>query len=128
MSSILSAELEPYVDDEFIVYHDAYQYFEIKFGLNPIGAIKNEHAGDASVGHLSKLSSLIQARESICVFAEPQFNPGLVNALSDRATVMTTTLDPIGIDLEPGAGLYQELIGSIARNIVDCLSSSHSEH
>jgi len=128
MSSILSAELEHYVGDEFIVYHDAYHYFEVKFGLNPIGAIKNEHAGDASAGHLSELSRLMQARESICVFAEPQFNPGLINVLSDHSTVMVATLDPIGTDLEPGAGLYPKLIESIARNVVDCLSSSHSEH
>ena len=128
MSSVLSAELEQHVGDEFIVYHDAYHYFEVKFGLSPIGAIKNEHAGDASAGHLSELSGLIQARESICVFAEPQFNPGLISVLGDQSTVMVATLDPIGTDLELGAGLYPELIESIARNIVDCLSSSHSEH
>ena len=128
MSSNLSAELEQYGDEEFIVYHDAYHYFENKFGLNPIGAIKNEHAGDATARHLSELSKLIQSHESICVFAEPQYNPGLVNALSDSSTVMTSTLDPIGVDLEPGVGLYSELIGGIARNIIDCLSSSHGEH
>ena len=128
MSSNLSAELEQYGDEEFIVYHDAYHYFENKFGLNPIGAIKNEHAGDATARHLSELSKLIQSHESICVFAEPQYNPGLVNALSDSSTVMTATLDPIGVDLEPGVGLYSELIGGIARNIIDCLSSSHGEH
>ena len=128
MSSVLSAELEHHVGDEFIVYHDAYHYLEVKFGLSPIGAIKNEHAGDASAGHLSELSRLIQARESICVFAEPQFNPGLISVLSDHSTVKVATLDPIGTDLELGAGLYPELIESIARNVVDCLSSSHSEH
>ena len=128
MSSNLSAELEQYGGDEFVVYHDAYHYFEMKFGLNPIGAIKNEHAGDATARHLSELSKLIQSHESICVFAEPQYNPGLVNALSDSSTVMTSTLDPIGVDLEPGAGLYSELIGGIARNIIDCLASSHGEH
>lgn len=123
MSTNLSAELKPYGNVEFIVYHDAYQYFELKFGLNPVGAIKNEHAGDATARHLSELSSLVQSHESICVFAEPQYNQGLINALSDGSNIKTSTLDPIGIDLEPGPELYLRLIERMARNIVECLSS-----
>lgn len=128
MSANLSAELKDYSEDEFVVYHDAYQYFELKFGLNPIGAIKNEHAGDAKARHLSELSRLVQSHKSICVFAEPQYNPGLVNALSDGSDIKTSTLDPIGIDLEPGPELYPQLIEGMARNIVECLSSLRSDH
>jgi zinc transport system substrate-binding protein len=118
----LSAELAPLADMRFVVFHDAYQYFERRFGLSATGAISLSDASAPSAGRIAELRAAVADLGATCVFAEPQFSRGLVDTVfADAATV--GLLDPLGQDLEPGAGLYPQVLRNMAGAFSSCLGS-----
>ena len=122
LSEEIDATLAPYRDRPFIVFHDAYHYFEARFDIEAIGAISENDARTPGAARVAELRALVQDSGARCVFAEPQFNPGLIAAVTEGQGAKTATLDPIGAELEPGAGLYLELLKGMAESLADCLS------
>jgi zinc transport system substrate-binding protein len=102
----------------YLVFHDAYQYFEHRFDLKPLGAVTV--APDRPIGP-RRLSMLRQAN-AVCVFREPQFPPHLIDALTEGSAMKVGVLDPLGADLPPGPGLYPKLLDNLARGLRDCLT------
>ena len=117
----VKATLEPVKDGQFIVFHDAYQYFETDFDFFAAGAISLSDASDPSPARLVEIQERIAKERIDCVLAEPQFNPGLVATVLDGTQAQTGTLDPLGSDLEPGATLYPQLIRNLATALSDCM-------
>ena len=116
----LTAELAPMADTGFVVFHDAYQYFERRFGLSAAGAISFSDASAPSAGRIAELRAAVADLGATCVFAEPQFSSGLVDTVfAEAATV--GLLDPLGQDLEPGAGLYAQVLRNMAGTFSTCL-------
>ncbi len=118
----ISAQLAPVHEARFIVFHDAYQYFEQAFDLNALGAISLGDASDPSAGRIAELRSAVSEFSPVCVFSEPQFNPGLVDTVIQDSGANTVVLDPIGMDVALGAQFYPGLLESLGQSIVDCLS------
>lgn len=114
------AQLDAAQDSRFVVFHDAYQYFEDTFGLNVLGAIQLSDATAPSPARLSELRDAIAETGATCVFAEPQFDSRLIDAVTEGTEVKIAELDPLGMALEPGAGFYPALIGDLATRISDC--------
>lgn len=112
--------LAPVQEDRFVVFHDAYQYFEQAFGLRVIGAIKLSDASDPSPARLDALRDAIADSGATCIFAEPQFDPRLIAAVTEGTEIGVADLDPLGMDLAPGAGLYPALIEDLASRIATC--------
>lgn len=102
----------------YLVFHDAYQYFERRFGLRPVGAVTV--APDRPIGP-RRLAALRQA-DAACIFREPQFPPHLIDALIEGGTAKVGVLDPLGADLAPGRDLYPKLLDNLARGLRDCLT------
>lgn len=121
LAADINAVLDPVRGRHFIVFHDAYQYFETAFDFPASGAISIADASDPSPARIAQIHERI-AREGInCVLAEPQFNPGLVATVLDGTKAGTGILDPLGSDLEPGPTLYPRLIRNLATTLADCL-------
>ena len=114
--------LEAAGDIRFVVFHDAYQYFESRFGLEAAGAISLGDASDPSPARIEELRNRIRALGVACVFAEPQFNPRLVQTVAEGADLQAAVIDPLGAELAPGADFYPLLIRSIAESITSCTS------
>ena len=112
--------LAPAQDMQFIVFHDAYQYFENDFGLRASGAISLSDASDPSPARLVEIQARIGDEGIDCVLAEPQFNPGLVQTVLDGTEAGTAVIDPIGVELDLGAALYPQLIRNMATALVAC--------
>ncbi|MGR3376474.1 zinc ABC transporter substrate-binding protein [Salipiger abyssi] len=112
--------LAPVQEDRFVVFHDAYQYYEQAFGLQVIGAIKLSDASDPSPARLDALRDVISDSGATCVFAEPQFDPRLIAAVTESTEIGVADLDPLGMALEPGAGFYPALIKDLASRISAC--------
>lgn len=106
---------------DFIVFHDAYHYFEARFGTEASGAISLSDASDPGPARVDEIRDLVAARGISCVFVEPQFNRGLVDAVFEGTDVAIGVIDPLGATLEPGAGLYRALIEGVAASFEDCL-------
>ncbi len=121
----LSAEvaeiLAPVRGRSFVVFHDAYQYFEESFDFPASGAISLGDASDPSPARIAEIQGRIREEGINCVLSEPQFNPGIVETVMGGTEANTGVIDPLGSDLEPGAALYPQVIRNIAKTLADCL-------
>ncbi|MEL7117174.1 MAG: zinc ABC transporter substrate-binding protein [Pseudomonadota bacterium] len=113
--------LDPVRGKSFIVFHDAYQYFETDFDFPASGAISLGDAVDPSPARIAEIQDRVQDEGVDCVLSEPQFNPGLVAVVMDGTDANTGVLDPLGSDLEPGKDMYPQLLRNLATTLADCL-------
>ncbi len=122
----LSAELETSLatvqGKGFIVFHDAYQYFENRFGLSASGAISINPENPPGAKQIAMLQKRITDDNIQCVFAEPQFDNKLVNVILEGTSAKSATLDPMGAALDAGPELYENLLRDLAQNLATCLS------
>jgi zinc transport system substrate-binding protein len=118
----LDARLAPVRDKPFIVFHDAYQYFERRFGLSVAGSITVTPDSQPSARRVDELRNKLVSAGAVCVFAEPQFEPAIVQTIIAGTPARGGTLDPEGAGLSEGPGLYATLVEDIAEALIDCLS------
>jgi zinc transport system substrate-binding protein len=121
LQSDIASEMSPLTSKPFIVFHDATQYFERRFGLSAAGSITVSPEVGPSVKRLSAVRKKIAELGATCVFAEPGFQPNLVAAVTEGTQARSGTLDPEGILLTPGPELYFELMRALAANLKACL-------
>lgn len=112
--------LAPVREARFLVFHDAYQYFERRFGLHVAGAISESAATAPGPARLAQLRDALAESGVACVFAEPQFDPGLIGAVLDEGGTGTAVLDPLGAGLDAGPGFYVALLTGLAEAIAQC--------
>ena len=117
----VSAKLDPVRGHSFIVFHDAYQYFESSFDFPASGAISLGDASDPSPARISEIQDRFDDEGVDCVLAEPQFNQGIVSAVLEGTDAKTGVIDPLGFGLEPGPELYPQLIRNMAKTLTGCL-------
>ena len=117
----VNATLDPVRGGRFVVFHDAYQYFESDFDFPASGAISIGDASDPSPARIAEIQKRIADEGISCVLAEPQFNAGLVTTVLGGSDANTGVIDPLGSDLEPGATLYPQLINNMATGLAGCL-------
>ena len=107
---------------QFIVFHDAYQYFEKRFGIPAAGAISIGDASKPSPARIAEIRKVVTDLNVSCVFTEPQYNPGIVKAVFGGTGVNTSgVIDPLGSGLATGANLYLDLLIEIADDLQSCL-------
>jgi zinc transport system substrate-binding protein len=119
-----AASLEPVKDKGFIVFHDAYQNFEHRFGLTALGAITVSPEIMPGAERVSELRAKVQGLDATCVFSEPQFEPKLVATITEGTSAKSGVLDPLGASLREGPDLYFNLIRDMAASFRDCLSEA----
>jgi len=119
-------ELAPVRGRPFIVFHDAYHYFEKRFGVNAIGSVTVDPEQLPGARRLAEIRNKIKESHSVCVFSEPQFQPRLVQMLTAGANAKTGVLDPLGSALPSGPNLYLTLIQNLADNLKTCLSDKQA--
>ena len=120
LSEELNKILEPVRGEKYIVFHDAYQYFENYFNISASGAISLGDASDPSPARLSEIRKRIADESIHCVLAEPQYNDGLVKAVVEGTDSNTAIIDPLGVGLKVGPSLYNELIKNLGVNLAKC--------
>jgi zinc transport system substrate-binding protein len=118
----ISRELEPVRGRPYVVFHDAYQYFERRFDLAAVGSITVSPEAQPSARRLTEIRRKLATLSAACVFAEPQFQPKLVAAVTEGTSARSGTLDPEGALLEPGPGAYATLMRNLAASLKSCLS------
>lgn len=114
--------LAPVSQRPYIVFHDAYQYFERHYGLSPVGAVTVSPERRPGARRLVEIRRRIENIDAACVFAEPQFNPDMVRAVTRGTGARRGILDPLGAELDPGADLYFRLMKKMAAALRDCLA------
>ncbi|WP_404376645.1 zinc ABC transporter substrate-binding protein [Vreelandella aquamarina] len=116
----LESQLAEQPAPRFVVFHDAYQYFEQRFNVPSEGAISLGDASDPSPARIEALQQHVRENDIQCVFSEPQFNAGMVeNVFGDTPTVMGV-IDPLGVELPLGPMLYDQLLRLLADALKEC--------
>ena len=94
--------------------------FEKRFKVNVLGAFTVNTDVLPGAEQLSEIREIIEHEKVTCVFSEPQFNPNIINAVAKDTNIKTGVLDPLGATLNPGKGLYFDLISNMAKSFKGC--------
>lgn len=109
----------------FIVFHDAYQYFEHRYGLKGVGAISLNPEIPPSAKRLKQIQEIIKNTHAVCVFREPQFQSKIIDTIIQGTHVQVGELDPLGQATHQGLQDYVALLENLATAFQRCLSKSH---
>jgi ABC-type Zn2+ transport system substrate-binding protein/surface adhesin len=118
----ISAKLASSKGKGFVVFHDAYQYFEERFGMMAVGSITVSPEVAPGANRIRELKDKINELNAHCVFSEPQFQPKIVFTVAEGTDANTGVLDPLGASITDGPELYFTLIRNMASNLEECLS------
>jgi len=117
----LAEKLAPVADVPYVVFHDAYQYFESGYQLNAVGSITIDPERKPGVKRLLEMREKINSLNARCVFSEPQFEPKLVATIIEGTGARTGELDPIGAELEAGPEQYFQLMNQLVDDLLEGL-------
>ena len=117
----IEADLKPIRERGYVVFHDAYQYFEKRFGVSAVGSITVSPEILPGAERVSELRDKVKSLNASCVFSEPQFKPKLVKTITENTDAGTGVLDPLGANIKDGPELYFTLIRNMAKSLKDCL-------
>ncbi|MEC7494477.1 MAG: zinc ABC transporter substrate-binding protein [Pseudomonadota bacterium] len=118
----VQTELNPVKGRGFVVFHDAYQHFDTRFGISAIGSVTVSPEVMPGAERIRELQEKVNSLDASCVFSEPQFEPKLVSTVTENTNAGTGVLDPLGASIPDGPGLYFTLIRNMASALKECLS------
>ncbi|MDG2033172.1 MAG: zinc ABC transporter substrate-binding protein ZnuA [Rhodospirillales bacterium] len=124
LSNKLRDSLIPVKSSPFFVFHDAYQYFEKRYGLNGVGSISVSPERKPGAKRIKELRSKVKSAQVNCIFSEPQFEPAIVKTLIANSKAKAGVLDPLGSGIKPGPNGYFELMENMANAFYRCLAAS----
>lgn len=116
--------LTPVAERPYLVFHDAYQYLEHRFGMTALGAVTVDPAVPAGAARLTALRQAVKDSGATCVFAEPQFDDRLLKTIAEGTTARVAILDPVGLDAGTGFAAYEQTMLRLARAMAACLSGA----
>ena len=117
----INTELEPVKGKGYLVFHDAYQYFENRFGVTAVGSITVSPEILPGAERIREMQNKVRALDATCVFSEPQFEPKLVATVTENTNAGTGVLDPLGASISDGPQLYFTLIKNMANSLKKCM-------
>jgi zinc transport system substrate-binding protein len=121
LESEIKIEVTPVQGKPFVVFHDAYQYFERRFGLTAVGSISDYNATPPSAARLEEIRAKVKSTNAVCAFREPQYSDAAVAIVTEGSKAKLGVLDPVGANLAPGKQAYGQLLRAVASNIAKCL-------
>ena len=124
LHSDMQARLAPVKDQPFIVFHDAYGYFERAYGLHAPAVIALDPTIPPSPKRIVQIRENLAQTGARCLFSEPQFSDKVLDVIRADSNARIAVLDPLGAELPAGAGLYAALLQGLAGALADCLDGS----
>jgi zinc transport system substrate-binding protein len=117
----LNGTLKPIRGRPFIVFHDAYHYFEHRFDVEAAGSVSIGDASSPGPARIAAIRGKVQTLGATCVFSEPQFQPKIIKTVIEKTAARSGTLDPVGATLKPGPNQYSQLLRHLAHGLLTCL-------
>ena len=111
---IIDVITETNTDFSYVVFHDAYQYYENRFNVNILGAMTVNPDVMPGAEQIHEIHEVIEHDNVSCILSEPQFNPDIIKSIAKDTNVKTGVLDPLGANLKPGKDLYFDLIRNMS--------------
>ncbi len=107
-------------DAKFVVFHDAYQYFEERFGVRAAGALTLNTDVLPGAKQIADIQDVIKDKGIKCIFSEPQFNPKIITTIAEDMNIKTGVFDPLGANIDAGKSLYFTLISNLGDELKGC--------
>ena len=107
-------------DAKFVVFHDAYQYFEERFGVRAAGALTLNTDVLPGAKQIADIQDVIKDRGIKCIFSEPQFNPKIITTIAEDMNIKTGVFDPLGANIDSNKDLYFKLIQNLGDELKGC--------
>jgi len=126
----IAGELAELPEFSFAVYHNAYQYFEQRFGL--AHGVALVHNPEVAPGIQQTLRTQARVREvaPACVLIEPDYSPALLATLMGDSRAQQIEVDLLGYDLDmtgttalTATANYEQLLNTIAASFQRCASA-----
>jgi len=105
----------------FVQFHDAFQYFEHRFGLTPLGLATTGDLETTSLGVTTALRAALAEEKSACVFTASAAQVARAGMLLHMANVTLGRLDALGREIPPGRLDYPVLLNALADGFTACL-------
>jgi len=112
--------ITPVRTGRYVIPHDAYQYFERRFGIAPTAIVAMSDAADPGPARLAEVRAKVVAADVTCAFTEPQLSNRALETVLDGLDVRIVDIDPLGASLVPGASLYPGMLRALAAHMADC--------
>lgn len=121
----LDTEIQDTIEDnrtqKYVVFHDAYQYFEKHFGMAQAISITLNPEIQPSAARIKELQHEVEENKISCLFSEPQFSEKVLKVVAENTTASISTLDPLGSEIEKGEEQYFKMMTAMANRFDDCL-------
>ncbi|WP_277206826.1 zinc ABC transporter substrate-binding protein ZnuA [Vibrio misgurnus] len=115
-------QLTPVMSVPYYVFHDAYGYFEQHFTLNQLGHFTVNPERKPGAKTLIAIKQTLNAQLAKCVFAEPQFEPAIIETVVRGTPAKIGVLDPLGSSVQLKAGSYFVFLNQLADSYYQCLA------
>lgn len=118
----IHSQLDVVREQPFLMFHDAFQYFEKEFGLNHALYVTTGPEHKIGIQRVRYLKQQIKQQNIECVYYEPPQAPKIIQTIMEGQPQKLYTLDPVGNELIPGSELYFQLMQNIAQHLHSCMS------
>ena len=120
----IGSELASVKGKGYFVFHDAYSYFEKHYGLSPLGHFTVNPEIQPGAQRLHQIRTELVEQKAVCVFAEPQFRPAVIDAVARGTAVRKGTLDPLGMGISLTKDSYVTFLSQLSSQYVSCLNGA----
>ncbi|MEZ3498914.1 zinc ABC transporter substrate-binding protein ZnuA [Pantoea sp. KPR_PJ] len=120
----IGAQLAPVSNKGYFVFHDAYTYFEKHYGLSPSGHFTVNPEIQPGAQRLHQIRTQLVEQKAVCVFAEPQFRPAVIDAVARGTRVRKGTLDPLGTNISLSQDSYVKFLSQLSGQYASCLNGA----
>ncbi|GIT21963.1 MAG: hypothetical protein CM1200mP40_16450 [Gammaproteobacteria bacterium] len=108
---------------DYLVFHNAYQYFENEFGLRGGLALVQNAEVQPSMRELLIFRNRVEQFSPSCILLEPDSDAQLVSTALQGQSISRETVDLMGNEIEDGVSAFSELLLGVAESFRRCLAN-----
>lgn len=109
----IANSLDRFGKKDFVSFHDAFIYFNARYGLNKVAVIEEFAGKEPSARYLAEVIDKIKSNNIKTIFSEPQFSPKIIEAIAKDLGLKVFSLDPI----ETGDLQKESYISKMEKNL-----------
>ncbi|MCE5312436.1 MAG: metal ABC transporter substrate-binding protein [Nitrospiraceae bacterium] len=106
----ISEKTAGFTNRGYVTFHSAWAYFSHRYNLDILGVIEEAPGREPSPKNVSNIITRLKKSRAKVVFAEPQFNPKIAEAIAAEAGAKVVLLDPIGSPQNSDTSTYLKLM------------------
>lgn len=112
---------------DYLVYHDAFQYFEAALKIAPLAAISDDEEHAPGMRHLVSINQLINKKNISCIIFNTSQPPAVARKLTKAGSIQQLFVQPLGQNIKAGPELYFDLMSSLASAYQQCSQIQSTE-